>query len=56
MFQLLTKYCTIKEVIGMDKRSDAIETVVDVFNEAMVIQELYLKKSKFKELSMSETP
>ena len=32
MFQLLTKYCTIKEVIGMDKRSDAIETVVDVFN------------------------
>ena len=39
----------------MDKRSDAIETVVDVFNEAMVIQELYLKKSKFKELSMSET-
>lgn len=32
----------------MDKRSDAIETVVDVFNEAMVIQELYLKKSKFK--------
>lgn len=55
MFQLLTKYCTIKEVIGMDKRSDAIETVVDVFNEAMVIQELYLKKSKFKELSMSET-
>lgn len=39
----------------MDKRSDAIETVVDVFNEAMAIQELYLKKSKFKELSMSET-
>ena len=39
----------------MDKRSDASETVVDVFNEAMVIQELYLKKSKFKELSMSET-
>lgn len=39
----------------MDKRTDAIETVVDVFNEAMVIQELYLRKSKFKELSMSET-
>ena len=39
----------------MDKRSDAIETVVDVFNEAMAIQELYLRKSKFKELSMSET-
>ena len=39
----------------MDKRSDAIETVVDVFNEAMAIQELYLKKSRFKELSMSET-
>lgn len=39
----------------MDKRSDAIEIVVDVFNEAMAIQELYLRKSKFKELSMSET-
>ena len=39
----------------MDKRSDAIETVVYVFNEAMAIQELYLKKSRFKELSMSET-
>lgn len=55
MFQLLIKYCTIKKVMIMDKRSDAIETVVDVFNEAMSIQELYLRKSKFKELSMSET-
>lgn len=32
----------------MDKRSDAIQTVVDVFNEAMVIQELYLKKEDSK--------
>lgn len=39
----------------MDKRLDAIEIVVDVFNEAMAIQDLYLRKSKFKELSMSET-
>lgn len=39
----------------MDKRLDAIETVVEVFNEAMAIQDLYLRKSKFKELSMSET-
>ena len=34
----------------MDKRLDAIEIVVDVFNEAMAIQDLYLRKSKFKEL------
>ena len=39
----------------MDKRLDAIETVVEVFNEAMAIQDLYLRNSKFKELSMSET-
>lgn len=38
-----------------DKRSEAVEIVVDVFNEAMAIQDLYLRKSKFKELSMSET-
>lgn len=39
----------------MAKRLDAIETVVEVFNEAMAVQEIYLRKSKFKELSMSET-
>ena len=39
----------------MNKRLDAIEIVIDVFNEAMAIQDLYLRKSKFKELSMSET-
>ena len=42
-------------VIEVSRRLDAIETVVAVFNEAMVIQEIYLKKGKFKELSMSET-
>ena len=42
-------------VIEVSRRLDAIETVVAVFNEAMAIQEIYLKKGKFKELSMSET-
>ena len=35
----------------MNKRLDAIEIVIDVFNEAMAIQDLYLRKSKFKEYS-----
>lgn len=30
----------------MNKRLDAIEIVIDVFNEAMAIQDLYLRKSK----------
>ena len=42
-------------VIEVSRRLDAIETVVAVFNEAMASQEIYLKKGKFKELSMSET-
>ena len=29
----------------MNKRLDAIEIVIDVFNEAMAIQDLYLRKS-----------
>ena len=32
----------------MNKRLDAIEIVIDVFNEAMAIQDLYLRKSKFR--------
>ena len=31
-------------VIEVSRRLDAIETVVAVFNEAMAIQEIYLKK------------
>ena len=38
----------------MTQRVDTIETVVDVFNIAMDIQELYLKQGTFKQLSMSE--
>ena len=38
----------------MTKRVDTVETVVDVFNIAMDIQELYLKQGPFKQLSMSE--
>ena len=38
----------------MTQRVDTIETVVDVFNFAMDIQELYLKQGPFKQLSMSE--
>ena len=38
----------------MTQRVDTIETVVDVFNIAMDIQELYLKQGPFKQLSMSE--
>ena len=38
----------------MIQRVDTIETVVDVFNIAMDIQELYLKQGPFKQLSMSE--
>ena len=37
-----------------NKRTDTVETVVDLFNTAMDIQEKYLKKSKFKQLSMTE--
>lgn len=38
----------------MAKREETIETVVDLFNEAMDVQELYLKRSAFNQLSMNE--
>ena len=38
----------------MTKKMDTVDTVVDVFNIAMDVQELYLKQGPFKQLSMSE--
>lgn len=38
----------------MTKRIDTIEVVVDVFNTAMDVQDIYLKKGPFNKLTMSE--
>ena len=44
----------IKEIETMAKRIDTVEVVVDVFHTAMDVQDIYLKKGPFKQLTMSE--
>lgn len=40
--------------IVMAKRIDTMEVVVDVFHTAMDVQDIYLKKGPFQQLTMSE--